>query len=372
MPAGSANQIGTWTAIGTGTVAVNATTKAVTITPANDGTITTARQQIATEIGKRYWVTYELQTSAQMWRSLGTTAGATDIVNVNVSTVSETKLQFTATTTSVWMDLARTAAGTTTVGNIRFEEAPAANPPARRLNGRTQYFKLDAAAAGLRTWNSLQYLGGWVKFQYMPTAGVYLLDFAIPDAVASGGGQRARIVYDPVTPKIFASSSGSVAGGNKYSENWLPPAGLTVDTWHYVGIMLAADGGVRIVYNGTIGGTTTGTGTPEIAQYLGVLHLGSRNGSAPSSFSPVLLSDWIWCVGFIPTNAQIAEIVAGNRPNTITGFSPTLYWPMEGTALDEPSSAGVAVLTANTQPGQVVGPAYIVPAAAEVLPLLMF
>jgi hypothetical protein len=372
MPAGSNNRIGTWTAIGTGTVTVNATTKSVTITPANDGTITIARQQITTEIGKRYWVTYEHQATLQIWRNIGTTAGGTDIVNVNVSSGVENKFNFVATTTSVWMDFARTSAGTTTVGNIRFEEAPAANPPARRLNGRTQFFKLDAAAAGLRTSNSLQYLGGWVKFQYMPTAGVYLLDFAIPDAVASGGGQRVRIVYDPVTPKIFASSGGSTAAGSKYIENYRTPTGLTVDTWHYVGVALAANGAVTLVYDNNIGGTTTGTGVPEVANYLTVLHLGSRNGATPSSFAPVIYSDWVWCAGFVPTNDQITAIANGNRPNNIAGFAPTFYWPLEGTALDEPSSAGVAVLSANTQPGQVVGPAYIIPPTAEIFPLMMF
>lgn len=371
MPAGK-NLIGAWTPLGTGTVTVNATTKAVTIAPANDATQTTARQQIATEVGKRYWVTYELQTSTQMWRNLGTTAGGGDVVASNVSTVNETKLSFVATTTSVWMDLARTAAGTTTVGSIRFEEAPTANASARRLNGRTQYFKLDAAASGLRTLNTLQYLGGWFKFQWLPTAAVYLLDFAVPDAVTSGGQSRARLFYDPTATKIAASNGGSAAGGNKYAENW-QTASPGVDTWHYVGIILAADGGVQLVYDGTIGGTTIGTGVPEAGQYLGTLQLGSRNGSAPTNFAPVVLGDWVWCAGTLPTNPQIAALAAGNRPDAVAGFNPTYYWPMEQTTVSETSAtAAAATLTANALPATVVGPAYVVPAPSEVFPLLFF
>ncbi len=372
MATGSVNKIGTWTPLGTGTVTVNATTKAVTITPLNDGTPTTARQQIATEIGKTYWVTYELYGQTQTWRSLGTTAGGVDIVGINTSTIPETKLSFKATTTSVWMDLARTASGTTTTGSIRFEEAPPGTALARRLNGRTHYFKLDVGAAGLRTWNSLQYVGGWFKFQYMPTAGVYLLDWAIPDAVTSGGQQRVRIVYDPTAPKIMASNGGNSANGNKYLENWRTPTGLTADSWHYVGVMLAGDGTPTIVYDGNIGGTNTGTGVPEVAQYLTVLHLGSRNGTTPANYAPVMLADWVWCAGFVPTNAQITALAAGNRPDDIDGFSPSYYWKLEGTTVTEPSSASVAELTANTQPGTVIGPAYIVPPPDEILPLLMF
>lgn len=372
MPAGPPNLIGAWTKVGTGTMTVNATTGAVSVTPAGDDTATVARQQIATEIGKTYWLTYELQTSAQMWRTLGTAAGQGDIIGVNVSTVPETKLQFTATTTSIWLDFARTALNTTTVGNIRLEEAPAGFPAARRLNGRSNYFSFDAATAGLRRWNSLQYLGGWFKLQYMPTAGVYLLDFAIPDVTTSGGSQRARIVYDPVNSKMLASNGGSAANGNKYSESYRSTTGLTADTWHYVGIRLAGDGAVAVVYDSNIGGTIMGNGVPEVGQYLNVLHLGSRNGSTPTSFAPAILSDWIWCEGFVPTNDQILALAAGNRPTDIAGFAPTFYWPLEGAATTEASVTGTATLAAPVAPAVVVGPSYIVPPPDDTLPIIFF
>jgi hypothetical protein len=372
MPAGQ-NLIGAWTTLGTGTVTINATTGSVTIQPAGDNTPTTVRQQITTEIGKRYWFTYELQSSnnTQTWRSIGTTPGAGDILSINTSTIPETKFEFTATTTSIWLDLARTAAGTTITGNFRFEEYPPGGAAARRLNGRSQYFKLDAGAAGLRTSNSLQYIGGWFKFQYVPTSAVYLMDFAIPDAVASGGQQRARIFYDPGNTKIAASSGGSSANGNKYQERWVT-ASPGADTWHYVGISIAGDGAVTLVYDGTIGGTTTATGIPEVANYLTVLHLGSRNGTTPTLYAPAILADWVWCAGFLPTTAQIQALAAGSRPSDIVGFNPSFYWRLEGTTVAEPSAAGVAELTANIAPANVVGPSYIVPLPADILPLLMF
>jgi hypothetical protein len=366
------NTIGTWTQVGTGTGTVNATTKAVTIVPADDATACAMRQQITTEIGKTYWWTYELQTSTQSWRQIGTTAGGTDIVNINVSTVFENKLVFTATTTSVWLQLSRIPAGTTRTGNHRFEEAPPGTAMARRLNGTNQYFKFDNGAAGLRTLNSLQYVGGWFKFQYVPTTAAYLFDWAIPDA-ATAGGQRARIVYDPTVPKIMASNSGTAGNGNRYMED--THAGTVVaDEWRYTGMSLAANGAVTCIYNGAIGGTPSGA-APDIGNYLTVMHLGSRNGTTPTSFAPAIYGDWVWCVGFVPTNAQITALASGKRPTDITGFSPTYYWPLEGTTTTEDSSAASATLTANTQPGNVVGPSYFVepaPVSADVMPLLMF
>lgn len=367
------NLIGTWTQVGTGTASVNATTKAVTISPAGDGTPCAMRQQITTEIGMTYWWTFELQTtSTSMWRAIGTTAGGTDIFGLNVATNPETKLVFTATTTSVWLELTRTSSGTTRTGNHRFEKAPPGSSKARRINGVNQYFKLDVAAAGLRTSNSLQYIGGWFKWQYVPTSMAYLLDWAVPDLTTTGGGQRARIFYDPTVPKIAASSSGSAANGNRYMED--AHAGTpTADEWRYIGISLAANGAVSCVYNGAINGTSSGT-APDIGNYLTVLHLGSRNNTTASGFAPAIYADWVWCAGFVPTNAQLTELMGGKRVTDVTGFAPTYYWPLEGTTTVESSTAGVADLTANTQPGNVVGPPYAVPVVIsdEIPPLLMF
>jgi hypothetical protein len=370
MLAGSTNKVGTWTPLGTGTVTVNATTRAVTIVPAGDGTATTARQQIATEVGKTYWWTYELQTSTQCWRSIGTTAGGTDIVNVNVSTVSENKFVFTATTTSVWIELTRTSSGTTRTGNHRFEEAPPGVALGRRLNGTNQYLKLDVAAAGLRTSNTLQYIGGWFKFQYTPTAMSYLLDWAVPDLTTTGGAQRCRIFYDPTVPKIAASNSGSAANGNRYMED-AHTGTPTADVWRYIGVSLAANGAVTCIYDDSVSGTPSGS-APDVGNYLTVLHLGSRNNTTASGFAPVAYADWVWCEGFIPTNAQITELMAGKRPADISGFSPTYYWPLEGSATVESSTGGVADLTANAQPGTVIGPYYTLPVSEDILPLLMF
>lgn len=368
-PAGS-NMIkqANWITGGTGTTAISSISGNLTVTPANDTTRTYFRQQLLTEIGKTYWITWDLVTSNQMWRMLGTTENGTDIVNINVSVVSENKIVFTATTTSVWLEFNRVSAGGATVGSVRCEEVTPGRVSARRLNGRTQVFKIDAGAASLRTSNSLQYFGGWFKFQTMPTSAAYILDCGVPDATASGGQQRARLLYDPAVPKIMASN----AGVSKYAENYVSSAGLAADQWHYVGMRLAADGGVTVIYDGTIGGTTTGTGVPEVANYLGTIQFGARTGTTPTSYAPVILSDWIWCNGFVPTNTQILALAAGNRPPSVSGLSPTYYWTLDGTAVTEASSTGTATLTAPTSPASVVGPEFISAPVDEILPCLFF
>lgn len=374
VPAGS-NMIksANWIAGGTGTTAISATSGNLTVTPANDTTRTYFRQQLLTEAGKTYRITWDLVTSNQMWRMLGTTENGTDIVNINVSLVSENQIVFTATTTSVWLEFNRVSAGGATVGSVRCEEVPPNRGSARRLNGRNQVFKIDAAAAGLRTANRLQYFGGWFKFQIMPTAAAYILDCAIPDAVATGGQQRARILYDPSVPKIMASNAGGSAAGNKYAENYVSSSGLAADQWHYVGMRLASDGAVTVIYDKTIGGTTTGTGVPEVANYFGTIQLGARTGATPTSYAPVILSDWIWCNGFVPTSAQIMALAAGNLPNAVSGLTPTHYWPFNGTGATEGSAtATAATLTAPTAPATVVGPELIVPPPDEILPCLFF
>lgn len=372
LPAGRNNLIRTenWVGGGTGTRAINATTGALSVTPANDTTRTYWRQAVAVTPGNSYAITWDLYTQTQMWRMLGTTAGGEDIIPVNVSTVPESRITFTATTPVVWFEFNRVSAGTPTVNSVRFEEIIPARAAARRLNGRSQAFSIDASAAGLRTSNGLHYVGGWFKFHYMPTAAAYLLDMAIPDAVATGGQQRARILYDPAVPKIMASN----AGTSKYAENWRSTTGvLAVDEWHYVGMILAGDAGVSVVYDGTIGGTTVGTGVPEVANYLGTLQIGARVGSTPTSYANAVFGDWVWCNGFVPTNAQIAALAAGNRPTNIAGFTPTHYWRMDQTGTTEPSvTATAATLTATSAPATVTGPDYLVPPSDTVLPIIFF
>lgn len=369
LPAGSnLIRIANWVKGGTGTGTVNATTGAISVTPANDGTRTYFRQRIPVEIGKTYAITWDLFTSTQMWRMLGTTEGGTEIVNVNVSTFPENKITFKATTTFVWFEFNRVSAGTPTVGSIRFEEVAPGSSTARRLNGRNQLFRLDVGAAGLRKWNAIQYFGGWAKFHHLPTAGAYLLDFATPDAVASGGQQRARILWDPTASKMLASN----AGVTKYAENAITGIQMKADEWHYVGMILMSDGDVKLVYDQTIGGVTSGTGIPEVAQFGTVLQLGARTGSTPTGYAPAILADWIWCAEFLPTNAQIQALAAGNRPLDIDGFTPSFYWPMVSTGPTEDSLTGTAALTATNTPITVVGPSFIMPPPDEVLPLLMF
>ena len=370
LPPGANNLIipANWVAGGTGTTTRNATTGALTVTPANDTTRTYYRQQVGVQIGRTYQITWELQTTNVMWRMLGTTAGSDNIVAVNVSTATENKLTFTATTTSVWFEFNRVSSGATTVGLIRFEEVPPGAASSRRLNGRNQYFRLAAGTAGLLTANANHYVGGWIKWQYLPTSGAYIADFATSDATTSGGQNRARIVYDPSVPKILASTGGATL----YSENFINITAPVPDTWHYVGMAIAANRTVRIIYDTTIGGTTSGTGTPEAANLFQTLQLGARVGTTVSSYSPILLADWIWCSGFVPTDAQILALANKNRPSNISGFDPTYYWPLEGTLITEDSVNDAATLTASNVPGTNVGPDYIVPTPTEILPLLMF
>lgn len=369
VPAG-ANMIkaANWIAGGTGTTSISATSGYLTITPANDTTRTYLRQQLLTEVGKTYWVTWDLVTSNVMWRMLGTTENGTDILNINVSAVSENKFVFTATTTTTWLEFNRVSAGAASVGSVRCEEVTPGRATARRLNGRNQFFKFDAAAAGLTVPNSNQFLGGWVKFQILSNSTSYILDFGTPDAATSGGQQRVRVFYDPGNIKLAASTGGA----SLYSENSITSPGLTADTWHYIGVILGADRTVRLVYDATIGGTTTTTNIPEAGNFLQTLHLGSRTGTTPASFGPVILSDWIWCNGFVPTNAQILALAAGNRPAAVAGLSPTHYWTLDGTAITEDSKTGTATLTASTAPASVVGPDFIVPPPDEILPCLFF
>lgn len=372
LPAGRNNLIRpeNWVGGGTGTRTISSTTGALSITPANDTTRTYWRQAVAVTPGKSYAITWDVLGATSMWRILGKTEGAEDIFPVNVSTAPESRLTFTATTSVVWLEFNRISAGTATVNSVRFEEIIPDRASARRLNGRSQAFAINASAAGLRTSNSLQYVGGWFKFHFMPTAAAYLLDMAIPDAVATGGPQRARILYDPSVPKIMAAN----AGVTKYAENWRSTTGvLAVDEWHYVGIILAGDGGVSLVYDGAIGGTTIGTGVPEVANYLGTLQLGARVGSTPTSYANAVFGDWVWCNGFVPSNDQIAALASGRRPSEIVGFSPTYYWRMDQTGATEPSvTANAATLTATTAPATVTGPDYLVPPSDTVLPLIFF
>ncbi len=135
---------------------------------------------------------------------------------------------------------------------------------------------------------------------------------------------------------------------------------------------IAANRTVRIVYDTTIGGTLASTGTPEAGNFFQTLQLGARVGTTVSAYAPVLLSDWVWCAGFVPTDAQILALASANRPNDISGFAPTYYWPLEGTLITEDSINGTATLTASNVPGNNVGPDFIVPTPTEILPLLMF
>jgi hypothetical protein len=324
------------------------------------------RQQIATTIGVTYWWTFELQTTTiSCWRAIGTAPGGTDIFSLNVASNPETKLVFTATTTSVWLDLTRTSSNTTRTGNHRFEEAPPGAAMARRINGVNQYFGLDVAASGFRTANTLQYIGGWFKFQYVPTSNAYILDWAVPD-VGSLGDERARILYDPTVPKIMASNG----AGGIYIEDRHTGAAVA-DVWRYIGMSLASNGAVTCVYNGEIGGTVSGT-APASANNLAVMRLGARNGTTATSFGPVMYADWVWCAGFVPSNAQITELMSGKRPGNIANFTPTFYWPMEGATTTEASIPAGATLTANTLPANVIGPYYTLPVSEDILPLLMF
>lgn len=334
---------GTWvTNTGTpGTVSVDAVTGQITIV-ANGTAEAYARRSVTTEVNKTYQLTWSNDTATIMFRMVGNSAGVGDVRAANVSVTGDNKLEFTATSTTTWIQFSRTTAATVTISSIILQEVPQSAASARRLNGKTQYFSLDAQTSGLRVSNFNWYIGGFVAFTYMPTAGVYLMDFGRLDpAVPSGGAARVRLFWDPDNNKISVSTAENT--GVNYRENYIIRQ-LQVDTWYYIGVTALANADVLVRLGTQKGASYVGTAIPptstgEICRFL---QLGARVANPRTSHAPCRYSNWVWASNWIPSDAQINELAAGKTPGEITGFTvPTganlYHWPMVNATGNEAS-----------------------------------
>lgn len=336
-----------WTNGGTGTVSIDSKTGAITIS--NTTAVKTYTRFIfPTTAGKRYWLTYDQAVDITA-RQLGTVAGAGNLSALTSSTSGDNKVDVVATGSEIHLEFSRSTVGTSTVGNVIFQEVLDNRTSGRRLNGRNQTFTLDALGTGLRTANYSWFLGGWFKFTYLPTAAVYLLDFGRTDPSSSfGGAGRVRMVYDPLNTKLLASTCQS--DGNNYRENSLRTV-LKADTWYHVACFADADADVRVMINKVGGQVSVGNIPPtDDTQICRMLSLGGRIGS--TDLAPVTLSDWVFCSGFQPDMTHVNALADGTRPGAITGFAPTYHWPM---VLAGTQELNVSNSTGQGQAGSVPG-----------------
>lgn len=355
---------GSWTTGGPGTVTVDPVTGALTIK--TDGTSPTyARRSVTTEIGKKYSLSWSLDTTLVTFRYVGSTAGGSDLVPYNASAVGDNRREFTATTTTTWIELSRsTAATATTTSNFILEKIPESGRVARRLNGRSQFFAIDAQQSGLRVANSNFFIGGWVNFTYMPAASVYLADFGRLDPASTGGGaSRIRLFWDAANTKLALSTSD--VQGSIYRENYVVTQ-LMPGGWYYIGAIVKANADVQLVLDGQLSTSYIGTTVPPLSatEICRVLHVGARVVSPATNFAPVRYADWIWCSNWLPTTDHLNSLASGVRPHELAGFTPpsgaNLYhWPMEAGSGDELTKGGgnpLIALPSATTPGLVGGP----------------
>jgi hypothetical protein len=344
-----------WVNSGPGTITINPDTGQISMV--TNGIRTAVTQVVPTEIGAAYRLTYHTVTADAVASPAGSSAQTpSDYVLDFLRTPApgDHGFDFTATTTTTYVGFARVPSGTPTVSSPTLEKVPAGAPKARRLNGTSQYFTLDVSAAGLRTANHTWFIGGWVRFTYMPTAGVYLLDFG--DPAAAGGAGRNRLIYDPVTPKLFCSSS--ALNGTSYRE-CAHNVTLQKDVWYHIGMMCFAAGDIQLMFNGEPVGTKTGSITPYIETLCKRLTIGARTGASVTNHSPVRCGDWLWSSNSLPTYAQVEQLAQMKRPNAVSGFTPTYWWAFDQTSTTEPSLGATATLTASGAPTTVVGPMVI-------------
>jgi hypothetical protein len=360
-----------WTNGGTGTVSIDPKTSAITIT--NTTAVKTYTRFIfQTTAGKRYWLTYDQSVDVTA-RQLGTVVGAGNLSALTASTSGDNKIEVIAQGTEIHAEFSRSTVGTSTVGSIIFQEVLDNRTTGRRLNGRNQTFSLNTLGAGIRTANYSWLIGGWVRFTYMPTAAVYLLDFGRTDPASTfGGAGRVRVVYDPLNTKLLASTCQS--DGNNYRENSILTA-LQADKWYHICCFAGADADVRVMINKIQGQVSVGNIPPlDDTQICRTLSLGGRIGS--TDFAPVTLSDWVWCSGSIPDMTFVNALADGTRPNAITGFQPTYHWPMVLTGTQElnistytrPEDVGTVAgtpLISSASPVQVMGLGYAGSAPAD-------
>ena len=345
-----------WITGGPGSVTIAPNTGAISLV--NDGTAKTyARRPVVTVAGKRYRLTWSVDSTLVTFAQVGTTAGGTDLVGLSASVVGDNAVEFVATTTTTYVEFSRsttTSGSPSTTSNFILEERSPEATLGRRLNGRTQHFSLNAFANGLRTANNTFYIGGWFRFNYMPTAATYIMDFGRSDlSDATLGNYRVRIVWDAVNTKLLASNGAAVGTG--YYENSIVSV-LRPNTWIYMGCSVAANGATQLIIN-KIRATTVSGSLPVVTTntVCRELRLGVRS-SPGTAFAPGAYADWVWCSGFLPTAAQIDDMADGVAPTDISGFTPTYYWPMTQTGDQEASITGAAVLTAVESPIAVVGP----------------
>ena len=321
-----------WVIGGASGVAVTAATGEVVFIKSG-ATKSYARYIAVTKPGTRYWLTYsQTSTTIGVGRQIGTTAGTGNVVAYAETIGAEVKVEFTAPGTETHIEFSRSAVGTVSADAVILQELPENRTSARRINGRTQTFSLDAAATGLRTANYLWYIGGWVRLHHVPTAAVYLMDFGRADGTTSGGLGRVRVVYDPINAKLLASTGAFV--GTAYRETAIQTA-LAEDAWHHIACIAQENGDVTLMVNKVIGQPATGS-IPALSDtdVCRVLRLGARVG-ATTGYAAASYSDWVWCSGFIPPMAYIEALASGTQPSAITGFRPTYHWPMVMTGTTE-------------------------------------
>lgn len=337
------------------------------ITLVSTGTKVFARYVAETFVGKKYVLTYNVPTSQPVFRAIGTAAGAANILaSAQSPTSGDERIEFTATGTQTHIEFSRTTTGTALAGSILVTDLAENRTSGRRLNGISQTFKLDIAAAGMPTNNFNWYLGGWIRFTYLPTSAVYIAEFGRPDPASSNpGAGRVRLVYDVLNKRLLASTAQN--DGNNYRECRIE-TDLRDNVWYHVAMMVDDLGDVRLVINGISASVYVGVSPDPATDVCRVITLGARGGSPATFQAPISYSDWIYCSGFVPTGSQIATLAAGSRPNAVQNLQPTCHWAMTETATTEPSispnDSGQTGLTtslpliANGSPVPVVGLAF--------------
>lgn len=365
-----------WTTGGPGTVTIASITGEIKIVA--DGTgLVYARRGVPTTVNKRYQLTWSCDTTTVMARQVGSTAGASDIIAAANSTVGDNKREFTATSTTTWVQFQRTAAGSPLVSNLILQEIPDVPSTARRLNGKSQHFSLDVQNSALRMSNANWYIGGFMALTYLPDSPFYIMDFGRTDPTGPGGGSgRVRLFYDPSQDKV-AGSTVQVNDAN-YRENYIIQA-LEADTWYYVGLTAKANADILVNVGTVRGSSYIGTVIPPVSasDICRFLQIGARTISPRTNFAPCRFSNWIWASNWIPTDGQINLLAEGKPPNEVAGLTAPaggqlFHWPMIVESGNEPSIGDTGPMVSNhtsTSPITVIGPAMDVAATASETPL---
>lgn len=354
-----------WTKSTSGTVTTGTT---ISISPTG-AAVSWAMQAIPTEAGSTYVWSFHVDTTFQPFRAAGSTSAGNDVVPIASAVPGLHSVQFVATGSTTWIQFQRTTLGETRVSRITVEKKPEDSHPARQLDGATQYFQLNAATLGLAANNYNWYVGGWIRFNIATAGGVYVADFGRADPSGGLPNGRVRLVAGTGTDvKLFASTV--LASGSNYRENAVTTT-IDVGTWYYVGMYVTTSADIQLVWGATQPSTKTGTVPPlQVGTVCQVLQLGARVSNPPTSFAPCSYSDWVWMSGSLPTAGQISALAGGARPNEITGFAPTYWWPMAMSGTTEASLNVAQALTAVGSPPQAVGPGGSdLPASGEGTPL---